>query len=89
VALVLGAANRDPREFDRPDVLDIDRRPERQIVFGFGQHVCLGKTLARLEARVVLEEVCARFPHYTVVESGLSRTYQAHVRGFATVPISC
>jgi len=89
VALVLGAANRDPREFDRPDVLDIDRRPERQIVFGFGQHVCLGKTLARLEARVVLEEVCARFPHYTVEESGLSRTYQAHVRGFATVPISC
>jgi cytochrome P450 len=87
VALVTGAACRDEREFPEPDRFDIDRRPERQIYFGHGNHVCIGKSLARLEARVVLEEVRARFPEYEVDEAGATRTYQAHVRGFAKVPI--
>lgn len=87
VALVTGAACRDEREFPDPDRFDIDRRPERAIVFGYGNHVCIGKALARLEARVVLEEVRERFPDYEVDEAGLTRTYQAHVRGFAKVPI--
>ena len=87
VALVTGAACRDEREFPDPDRLDVGRRPARQIYFGYGQHVCIGKSLARLEARVVLEEVRARFPDYEVEEAGLTRTYQAHVRGFAKVPI--
>ena len=87
VALVTGAACRDPREFPDPDRLDVRRRPERSLYFGYGQHVCIGKSLARLEARVVLEEVRARFPDYEVDEAGLARTYQAHVRGFAKVPI--
>lgn len=87
VALVTGAAYRDEREFDDPDRLDLERRPQRQVYFGHGQHVCIGKSLARLETRVVLEEVAARFPHYEVDEAGLTRTYQAHVRGFAKVPI--
>ena len=87
VALVTGAACRDPREFPEPDRLDIDRRPERQLYCGYGQHVCIGKSLARLETRVVLEEVRERLPHYEVDEAGLTRTYQAHVRGFASVPI--
>jgi cytochrome P450 len=87
VALVTGAACRDPREFERPEQLEIRRRPERQIYFGHGHHVCIGKALARLETRIVLEEVRDRFPHYEVDEAGLTRTHQAHVRGFATVPM--
>jgi cytochrome P450 len=87
VALATGAACRDEREFPDPDRFDIERRPARQIYFGHGNHVCIGKSLARLEARVVLEEVRARFPDYEVDESGTTRTYQAHVRGFAKVPI--
>ena len=87
VALVTGAACRDEREFPEPDRFDALRRPARQIYFGHGNHVCIGKSLARLEARVVLEEVRARFPDYEVDESGTTHTYQAHVRGFATVPI--
>jgi cytochrome P450 len=87
VALATGAACRDEREFPEPDRFDIQRRPARQIYFGHGNHVCIGKSLARLEARVVLEEVRARFPDYQVDEAGLTRTYQAHVRGFAQVPL--
>ena len=62
VALVTGAACRDPREFPDPDRLDVRRTPERALYFGHGQHVCIGKSLARLEARVALEEVARRWP---------------------------
>jgi cytochrome P450 len=87
VALVTGAACRDPREFDDPDRLDVTRKADREIYFGYGQHVCIGKSLARLEARVAIEELAARWPEWQVDESGLTRTYQAHVRGFQNVPL--
>jgi cytochrome P450 len=87
VALVTGAACRDPREFPDPGRLDVTRQPERSIYFGHGHHVCIGKSLARLETRILLDEIRQRFPDYSVDESGLTRTYQAHVRGFATVPV--
>jgi cytochrome P450 len=87
VALVTGAACRDPREFPDPDRLDVRRSPEREVYFGYGQHVCIGKSLARLEARVALEELAARWPDWQVDERGLTRTYQAHVRGFQNVPL--
>ncbi len=87
VALVTGAANRDPREFDDPGRLDVRRTAARQLYFGHGQHFCIGKSLARQEARVALEEIARLLPAYEVDEAGLTRTYQAHVRGFKTVPI--
>ena len=87
VAFVTGAACRDPREFADPDRLDVTRKADRELYFGYGQHVCIGKSLARLETRVAMEELHARFPDWNVDESGLTRTYQAHVRGFQNVPI--
>ena len=87
VAFVTGAAGRDPREFDEPDRFDIHRKAVRQLYFGYGQHVCIGKSLARLETRIALEEIAARFPDYEVDYEATTRTYQAHVRGFATIPL--
>jgi cytochrome P450 len=87
VALVTGAACRDPREFTDPDRLDVTRKADREIYFGYGQHVCIGKSLARLETRVAMEELAERWPDWQVDESGLTRTYQAHVRGFQNVPL--
>ncbi len=52
--MMWGSANRDPAEFEQPDKIDLDR-PRKHVGFGSGVHVCLGNTLARLEARVVVE----------------------------------
>lgn len=68
VLLLIGAANRDPREFEDPDRLDLSRRPRRNLAFGDGIHHCLGAPLARLEARVALPLLVERFPDYSVVE---------------------
>ncbi len=58
VMLLNGAANRDPREFDHPDVLELDRVNGRQhLGFGFGIHTCVGAPLARAETRVSLERI--------------------------------
>jgi len=88
VALVTGAACRDEREFEDPDRFDIARPQDRELYFGHGHHVCIGKSLARLEARIALEEIGARFPHYEIDEAGMTHTYQAHVRGYQNIPLS-
>jgi cytochrome P450 len=66
--LLIGAANHDPDVFPDPDVIDI-RRPNAKahLSFGSGAHLCLGAPLARLEARVVLEELTRRLPSLRIV----------------------
>jgi cholest-4-en-3-one 26-monooxygenase len=66
--LMYPSANRDPRAFDDPDRLDVTRAHNRQIAFGFGTHVCLGASLARLELRVVFEEMLRRMPDWELVD---------------------
>lgn len=56
------AANRDPRVFDDPDRLVLDRDPNPHLTFGFGHHFCLGAALARLEIRIALPALLRRFP---------------------------
>jgi len=66
VALLWGSANRDERRWPDPDRLDLRRPPLRHVAFGDGIHHCLGAPLARLEARIVFEELFPRIPEYAV-----------------------
>jgi cytochrome P450 len=89
VVLLPGSANRDERVFEQPDVYDLDRNrgDDRQIAsFGFGRHFCMGASLARLEARVALEELMARVRAWDIDESGIVRVHSVNVRGFAALP---
>ncbi len=88
VLLLVGAANRDERAFDRPDRYDLDRPvPQLQLAsFGFGRHFCLGASLARLEARVALEELVARVDDYDIDADRTRRVHSVNVRGFASLP---
>ena len=60
----------------------------QHLAFGFGVHFCLGARLARLEARVAMEEIHKRLPDYAVDESGVSVVHAGNVAGLATLPIS-
>ena len=62
VFAMINAANRDPRRFERPHALDLGRQPNRHLTFGQGLHFCLGAPLARLEAKICILEVAARYP---------------------------
>jgi cytochrome P450 len=66
VVLAWGSANRDTAIFDRPDEFVVDRARNPHIAFGDGIHRCLGAALARLEMRIVLEEVLRRIPGYRI-----------------------
>jgi cytochrome P450 len=88
VLLVNGAANRDPRVFAEPERYVADRAIERQVAFGHGIHFCLGAPLARMETRIALEELLARFPVYEVDRSGIERFHSSNVRGLSRVPFA-
>jgi cytochrome P450 len=64
VLLMLGAANRDPRQFDSAGAFDVTRHPNTHIAFGHGAHYCIGAPLARLESRIALELLLARWARF-------------------------
>jgi cytochrome P450 len=85
--LLNGSANRDKRQYTDPDRFDIHRNP-RHLSFGQGLHFCLGAALARMEARVALEEILKRFPDWDVDYANAARAHTASVRGWARLPVT-
>lgn len=87
VTFIVGAANRDPRQFDDPDRFDVRRKIPQQLTFGIGAHYCLGAALARLEGRIALEELLARWPEWDVDWEGASFIQTSTVRGYERLPL--
>ena len=87
VLFLYRSANRDEREYDAPDRFDIRRRPERILSFGHGVHVCLGQHAARLEGRILLEELLKAVPDYRVPEEQVVPARSEFVAGYLELPI--
>ena len=87
VHMSIGAANRDPAEFSDPDRLDISRTPNRHLAFGAGVHACAGMSLARMEGRVAIGKLVARFPRIELAGTP-ERGGRARFRGFNRLPLA-
>lgn len=88
VLLLLGSANHDEQYFPHADQFIIDRSPNRHLSFGMGVHFCVGAPLARLEMRIVVEEILRRLPDYHL-RTPIKRNFSAdRVYGVETLPVA-
>ncbi len=90
--IVLGSvasANRDERQFARPDALDIERTPNRHLTFGEGGHYCVGAALARMEGRVAFNALLSHFPNLKLAmpETALRWRPSPILRGLKTLAL--
>jgi cytochrome P450 len=85
--LLNGSANRDERHFDDGERFDI-HRSGGHLSFGQGLHFCLGSALARMQARVVLEEVLTRWPDWEVDYANAAMAHTSSVRGWGKLPVT-
>lgn len=88
VLMLYQSANRDADVFEAPDTLMVDRTPNPHLAFGVGPHVCMGINLARLEIRVLFEELVRRFPDMAVAP-GAAPHYVEHalVHSIESLPV--
>jgi cytochrome P450 len=83
-----GSANRDDRRYPDADRFDVHREVGQHLTFGYGIHYCLGAALARLEGRIALDEVLARFPEWEVDSDNIRRAPTSTVRGWDALPVT-
>jgi cytochrome P450 len=86
LAVILASANRDERHYDNPDEFDILRKATN-VSLSFGPHYCLGANLARIEARVVFEEVLKRFPDWEIDTDRARFEVVPPLRSWARLPV--
>jgi cytochrome P450 len=86
---VIGSANRDETVFENPDILDIEREPNKHLSFGHGIHYCLGAALARLEAQIAISTLLERMPKMRLKGPPESLRWRRSLilRGLAALPV--
>jgi len=86
----IGSANRDPGQFENPEVLDITRTPNQHLSFGLGSHFCLGAPLARMEGQIAFRALLNRFPtiKFDLESSEIQWRKNAFLRGLERLPVS-
>ncbi|GAB2459086.1 cytochrome P450 [Jatrophihabitans fulvus] len=87
VLVLWGAANRDDGVFDGGGLAQLDRSPNRHMVFGRGIHACLGQHLARLELRTAIDELLAAYPHFGLADEAGIEIHQGAVRAIRRLPV--
>lgn len=88
VTICLGAANRDPAKFDKPDTLKLDRSPNHHLAFGSGIHRCLGDWLAKREFEIVLQELNGRFKSFQLLDEPVWKD-NMNMRSLHSLHITC
>ncbi len=90
VAVIFGAANRDPAKFSEPEQFDVAREPKDHLAFGDGIHFCIGAPLARLEARIAFEAMVERFGTIALAEPSAPLSYRGSfvTRGLRELALS-
>lgn len=86
ILFLVGSANHDEREFPDPDRFDLHRSRSAHVTFGYGIHTCIGNVLARLEGRIVYEELLKRIPEWDIAMDHASLLPTSTVRGWDTLP---
>jgi cytochrome P450 len=87
IITLLASANRDEREYPDPHEFIWNRRIERSLAFGRGQHFCVGYHLARLEVAVMVTEWLKRVPDYRIISAAASRPPSSFQWGWSSVPV--
>jgi hypothetical protein len=87
VALVLGAANRDPLRFAEPDRLDLGRADNPHLSFSHGVHFCLGAALARMETQIAILALLRRFPDFDGDPQPTNYRRSMVLRGVTSLPL--
>ncbi len=86
ITIGIGAANRDPAQFPDPERFDVARKPNRHLAFGQGDHVCVGMNVARMEGRIALARLIARFARIELAGAP-ERDRRVRFRGFRKLPL--
>ncbi len=85
VMLLWGSANRDERKYPDPERFDVTRKPSDHVAFGYGEHLCIGMPLARLEIRALLEALLPRVERFEITD--VERTLNNNLRGIGKLEV--
>jgi len=88
IIAVMGAANRDPERFPDPDRLDLRRKDNRHVAFGFGAHFCFGAPLARIEGQIAFATILQRLKNLQLKSGPITWRENLGLRGLAALPVS-